>query len=119
MPTLHDKFKSPLTSALTGIYLFLIAPSGRAPATARHAVNPCKQEPAARFAAGRFCHKRTHGPKARAAAHFCHVRFLWRFDFKRFRRLCLFIFNRRFFFRLPMEFGWWLRAGPCGGFADL
>jgi hypothetical protein len=34
--------------------------------------------------------------------YFCHVRFLWRFDFKRFRRLCLFIFRRRFFFRLPM-----------------
>ena len=35
-------------------------------------------------------------------AHFCHVRFLWRLDFKRFRRLCLFILRRRFFFRLPM-----------------
>ena len=35
-------------------------------------------------------------------AYFCHVRFLWRFAFKRFRRLCLFIFRRRFFFRLPM-----------------
>jgi hypothetical protein len=34
--------------------------------------------------------------------HFCHVRFLWRFDFKRFLRLCVFIFNRRFFFRLPI-----------------
>ncbi len=37
-----------------------------------------------------------------ASAYFCHVRFLWRFAFKRFRRLCLFIFSRRFFFRLPM-----------------
>ena len=37
-----------------------------------------------------------------AKGHFCHVRFLWRFDFKRFLRLCLFIFKRRFFFRLPM-----------------
>jgi hypothetical protein len=36
------------------------------------------------------------------AAHFCQVRFLWRFAFKRFLRLCLFIFSRRFFFRLPM-----------------
>jgi hypothetical protein len=36
------------------------------------------------------------------APHFCHVRFLWRFAFKRFLRLCLFIFKRRFFFRLPM-----------------
>jgi hypothetical protein len=36
------------------------------------------------------------------AIHFCHVRFLWRFAFKRFLRLCLFIFRRRFFFRLPM-----------------
>ncbi len=35
-------------------------------------------------------------------AHFCHVRFLWRLDFKRFLRLCLFILRRRFFFRLPM-----------------
>jgi hypothetical protein len=45
-------------------------------------------------------------------AHFCHVRFLWRFAFKRFLRLCLFIFKRRFFFRLPMviEFGEW---PPC------
>ena len=34
--------------------------------------------------------------------YFCHVRFLWRFDFKRFLRLCLFIFKRRFFFRLPI-----------------
>jgi hypothetical protein len=31
------------------------------------------------------------------------VRFLWRLDFKRLRRLCLFIFRRRFFFRLPMD----------------
>ena len=35
-------------------------------------------------------------------AYFCHVRFLWRLDFKRLRRLCLFIFSRRFFFRLPI-----------------
>ena len=41
------------------------------------------------------------GPMARTP-HFCHVRFLCRFDFKRLRRLCLFIFRRRFFFRLPM-----------------
>jgi hypothetical protein len=34
--------------------------------------------------------------------HFCHVRFLWRLAFKRFLRLCLFIFRRRFFFRFPM-----------------
>jgi hypothetical protein len=49
-----------------------------------------------------------------AAAHFCHVRFLWRFDFKRFRRLCLFIFRRRFFFRLPMviDFGEGSRCVP-------
>jgi hypothetical protein len=46
--------------------------------------------------------------RERDAAHFCHVRFLWRFDFKRFRRLCLFIFRRRFFFRLPM-----VRVRPC------
>jgi len=30
---------------------------------------------------------------------------LWRFAFKRFRRLCLFIFNRRFFFKFPMVDG--------------
>lgn len=30
------------------------------------------------------------------------LRFLWRFDFKRLRRLCLFIWRRRFFLRLPM-----------------
>ena len=43
------------------------------------------------------------GSTARAAPnYFCHVRFLWRLDFKRFRRLCLFIFRRRFFLRFPM-----------------
>lgn len=31
-----------------------------------------------------------------------HKRFLCRFDLSRFRRLCFDIFNRRFFFRLPM-----------------
>jgi len=31
------------------------------------------------------------------------VRFLWRLDFKRLRRLCLFIFKRRFFLRLPIS----------------
>jgi len=36
------------------------------------------------------------------AVYFCHVRFWWRCDFKRLRRLCLFIFRRRFFFRLPI-----------------
>ena len=40
--------------------------------------------------------------RSSAAIYFCHVRFLWRLDFKRFLRLCLFIFKRRFFFRLPM-----------------
>ena len=45
-----------------------------------------------------------HQKRVQGADHFCHVRFLWRFDFKRFLRLCLFIFNRRFFFRLPMVF---------------
>ena len=39
-----------------------------------------------------------------AAAHFCHVRFLWRLAFKRFLRLCLFILRRRFFLRLPMDY---------------
>ena len=62
---------------------------------------------------GRAGRKPTKKPTARgggsnsrrplgASAYFCHVRFLWRFAFKRFRRLCLFIFKRRFFFRLPM-----------------
>lgn len=41
------------------------------------------------------------------AGYFCHVRFLWRLAFKRFRRLCLFIFRRRFFFRLPMVLESW------------
>ncbi len=31
-----------------------------------------------------------------------HNRFLWRLFFERLRRLCLFIFRRRFFLRLPM-----------------
>ena len=44
---------------------------------------------------------------ATGETYFCHVRFLWRFDFKRFRRLCLFIFRRRFFFRLPMVLESW------------
>ena len=30
------------------------------------------------------------------------VRFLWRFACERLRRLCLFIFKRRFFLRLPI-----------------
>ena len=34
--------------------------------------------------------------------YFCHVRFLWRLAFRRFRRLCLDIFRRRFFLRFPM-----------------
>ena len=38
------------------------------------------------------------------AAYLCQVRFWWRWDFKRLRRLCLFIFSRRFFFRLPIGF---------------
>jgi len=37
-----------------------------------------------------------------AANHFCHVRFLWRFALRRFRRLCFDIFRRRFFLRFPM-----------------
>lgn len=34
--------------------------------------------------------------------YFCQVRFLWRLDRKRLRRLCFDILRRRFFFRLPM-----------------
>ena len=45
------------------------------------------------------------------AGYFCHVRFLWRWAFKRLRRLCLFILRRRFFFRLPMEKRWWEEVG--------
>ena len=56
--------------------------------------------------------------EASALAHFCHVRFLWRFDFKRLRRLCLFIFKRRFFFRLPMVVRVSERA-PCDAPAAL
>src|SRR5690606_19069639 len=41
------------------------------------------------------------GP-ALTADYFCQVRFLWRLDFKRLRRLCLFIWRRRFFLRLPI-----------------
>lgn len=36
------------------------------------------------------------------AGYFCQVRFLCRFALSRLRRLCFDIFNRRFFFRLPM-----------------
>lgn len=38
-----------------------------------------------------------------ARDYFCQVRFLWRLAFKRFLRLCLFIWRRRFFLRLPMR----------------
>lgn len=37
------------------------------------------------------------------STYFCHVRFLCRFALSRLRRLCFDIFNRRFFFRLPMD----------------
>ena len=54
--------------------------------------------------------KRKAGPSTNDSAYFCHVRFLCRLDFKRFRRLCLFIFKRRFFFRLPIGGGATVRA---------
>lgn len=38
----------------------------------------------------------------RAGFYFCQVRFLWRFAFRRFRRLCFDILRRRFFLRFPM-----------------
>jgi hypothetical protein len=38
------------------------------------------------------------------------VRFLWRLDFKRFLRLCLFICRRRFFLRLPMWCQVWIES---------
>ena len=41
--------------------------------------------------------------RAKSAPHCCQERFLWRCDFKRLRRLCLFIFRRRFFLRLPIN----------------
>jgi hypothetical protein len=44
------------------------------------------------------------GKNGCGASYFCQVRFLCRLAFKRLRRLCLFIFSRRFFFRLPMVF---------------
>jgi len=39
--------------------------------------------------------RRPGAPTAPYSAY--QVRFLWRLDFKRLRRLCLFIFRRRFF----------------------
>ena len=47
-----------------------------------------------------FDENRCNFPLARG--YFCQVRFLWRLAFKRFLRLCLFIWRRRFFLRLPM-----------------
>jgi hypothetical protein len=69
--------------------------------TPPHASAPFGQKKARRTRGGSERPTRGKRPGGRAA-YFCHVRFLWRFDFKRFRRLCLFIFRRRFFFRLPM-----------------
>jgi hypothetical protein len=60
----------------------------------RHYCRPLKDLP--------FIQKRNPPRAAAGFAYFCHVRFLWRFDFKRLRRLCLFIFSRRFFLRFPM-----------------
>ena len=61
--------------------------------------------------------RRAGTTRANARAYFCHVRFLWRFAFKRFRRLCLFIFRRRFFFRLPMVLN--SERSRCGAAAAL
>jgi hypothetical protein len=61
---------------------------------------PASQTKTRRKGASGGCNPAHDAPIERG--YFCHVRFLWRFDFKRFRRLCLFIFRRRFFFRLPM-----------------
>lgn len=47
-----------------------------------------------------LCKKGQLGPRQ---DYFCQVRFLWRFAFRRFRRLCFDIFRRRFFFRLPID----------------
>ena len=59
------------------------------------------------------------GPHIGGPTHFCHVRFLWRFAFKRFLRLCLFIFSRRFFFRLPMVRGGNRATHPPGCKAEF
>jgi hypothetical protein len=56
---------------------------------------------------GRRRVRKGNDPGENRAGYFCHVRFLWRLAFKRFRRLCLFIFRRRFFFRLPMVIACW------------
>jgi hypothetical protein len=62
--------------------------------------------------------KREGADRAWGAGYFCHVRFLWRLAFKRFRRLCLFIFRRRFFFRLPMLIDF-REPAPCAPAAVL
>ena len=76
-----------------------------------------KRKPAAKYGGFETAHRRRRRTGA-ALVYFCQVRFLWRLAFKRFRRLCLFIFKRRFFFRLPMVigFGEW---APCDAPAGL
>lgn len=59
-------------------------------------------------------HRQSDAP---GRAYFCHVRFLWRLAFKRLRRLCLFIFRRRFFFRLPMVLNG--ERSPCSSRGGL
>lgn len=48
--------------------------------------------------------------QSKREAYFCQVRFLWRLAFKRFLRLCLFIWRRRFFLRLPMWCQVWIES---------
>ncbi len=83
--------------------------------TSPGAIDPDKKK--TRREVRRVSKVRKTGAAARAAAHFCHVRFLWRLAFKRFLRLCLFILRRRFFFRLPMViiFGERSRCVPASG----
>jgi hypothetical protein len=59
--------------------------------------NPKKTRRAKSQAGLKGCEK-----MGRNSSYFCQVRFLWRLAFKRFLRLCLFIWRRRFFLRLPM-----------------
>lgn len=85
-------------------------PSGRGKPTSRKNKSPrgwrgLRREPASSNLPARELRAR---PPRRAVVlgsrtYFCHVRFLWRFAFKRFRRLCFDILRRRFFFRLPMD----------------
>jgi hypothetical protein len=81
----------------SGLPLFTVS-SFRGETANPRGAGPEKQKPAAKGGGLDLMER------ADRATHFCHVRFLCRLALSRLRRLCFDIFNRRFFFRLPMEY---------------